>query len=360
MMRWPLGRRWPWITLAVIVVLLIGIDLALPDLVKNTLNRKLDHMGAYHGQASGVRLHLWRGAYSIDELSIERRSGKTSIPLLHAPRMDLSVSWSSLLHGALVGTVDFQSPEINFIDAPATENGKGVDWRTQLERLLPIRLDEVRVHDGTVRFRALSTKPPVDMKATHVDATVLNLTNVRDAGKRGATLDVKANVLGSAPLAINAAFDPLGTLKDFKFNAKVTNIDLTHANDFLQAYVKLDVASGSGDFVMQLEARDGKLSGYAKPLLQHVKVFSWKKDVEEQHDNPLRIAWELLAGGIENVFKNQQNDQFATRIEIHGEIGDSKTSTWQAIVSVLHNAFVEAFRPQFDNLPTKRAGDKND
>lgn len=359
-MTWLLKRRWPWITIAVLAILVVGIDLALPGWLKNTLNRKLDHMGAYHGQIRGVSLHLWRGAYSIDELLIERRSGKTSIPLLHAPRMDVSVSWSALLHGAIVSTIDFQAPEINFIDAPATENGKGVDWRAQLERLMPIRLNEVRVHDGTVRFRALSTKPPVDMKATQFNATVLNLTNVRDAGKRGATLDVKANVLGSAPLAINAAFDPLGTLKDFKFNAKVTNIDLTHANDFLQAYVKLDVASGSGDFVMQLEARDGKLSGYAKPLLQHVKVFSWKKDVEQQHDNPLRIAWELLAGGIENVFKNRQNDQFATRIEIHGEIGNSKTSTWQAIIAVLHNAFVEAFRPQFEKLPTRGPGQHDD
>ncbi|MEP7098813.1 MAG: DUF748 domain-containing protein [Dokdonella sp.] len=359
-MRWPLGRRWPWITIAVIVMLVIGIDLALPSWIKSTLNRKLDHMGAYHGRVRDVSLHLWRGAYSIDELLIERRGGKSSIPLLHAPRMDLAVSWNALLRGAIVSTVDFQSPEINFIDAPATENGKGIDWRVQLERLMPIRLDEVRVHDGTVRFRALSTKPPVDLKATQFNATVANLSNVRDAGKRAATLDAHAQVLGSAPLAINAAFDPLGTLKDFKLNFKITDIDLTRANDFLRAYVKLDVASGSGDFVMQLEASDGKLSGYAKPLLQHVKVFSWKKDVEQEHDNPLRLAWELLAGGIENVFKNQKNDQFATRIEIHGEIGDSKTSTWQAIIAVLHNAFVGAFRPQFENLSKRPTEDQGD
>lgn len=154
MMRGPFWGRWPWIAIVVIAALVIGIDLTSPVWVKRTLNGKLDTMGAFNGHVRGVSLHLWRGAYSIDELLIEGRAGKSSIPLLHAPRMDLALSWNALLRGA--------------------------------------------------------------------------------------------------------------------------------------------------------------------------------------------------------------KDQFATRIEIHGETGDRKISTWQSIMAVLHNAFAEAFRPQFGNLPNRRAGDKDD
>jgi hypothetical protein len=349
-------RRWPWIALVVAIAIGIGIRLALPGWIAEYVNGQLDRMGEYHGELADVDLHLWRGAYSIDDLRIERRNSEAP-PLLQAPRLNLSISWRALLDGGIVASADFDRPEINFIDGPLTQNGKGVDWRAKLENLLPIRLDEVRVHDGTVRFRNPSSRPKVDLKATHFNGTVFNLTNIRGAGPRPARLDATARILESAPFETHADFDPFGALEDFRFDVKATDIDLTKANDFLQAYVKLDAAAGRGDFVMQLEARDGQLTGYAKPLLQHVKIFNWKQDVEQQGDNPLRVVWEAVAGGVQNLFKNAEMDQFATRIEIRGRIGDTKTSTWQSIVAVLHNAFVEAFRPQFERLPTRGPDD---
>jgi hypothetical protein len=58
-----------------------------------------------------------------------------------------------------------------------------------------------------------------------------------------------------------------------------------------------------------------------------------------------------MADGIENLFKNQELDQIATRVEITGTLGDADTSIAQAIVSILVNAFVEAYRPVFEGLP---------
>lgn len=344
-------RRWPWVLLA-LLVLGVVLRLALQPLVEREVNRRLDRMGDYHGEVAGIDLHLWRGAYTIEGLRIVRRNAKAP-PLLDAPRLDLSVSWRALLDGGIVASADFERPEINFIDGSLRDNGGGVDWRDKLESLMPIRLDEVRVREGTVRFRNPASKPRVNLEATQFDGTVTNLTNVREGGQRPATLEATAGLLGSAPLEVKAAFDPFESLRDFRLDLKVTDIDLTRANDFLQAYAKLDAESGSGDFVMQLDASEGRLTGYAKPLLQHVRIFNWKQDVEEQGDNPLRAAWEALAGGIQNLFKNPEADQFATRIEISGRIGDADTDTWKAIVAVLSNAFGEAFRPQFEKLPTR-------
>jgi hypothetical protein len=60
------------------------------------------------------------------------------------------------------------------------------------------------------------------------------------------------------------------------------------------------------------------------------------------------------AGGVENLFKNQSEDQFATRVEIHGTIESKETSAWQAIGAVLHNAFMQAFEPSFERLRERR------
>lgn len=349
----PRSRTLLWSLLA-LLVLLVALRLALPYIVLHTLNKRMDRMGDYHGHVTDVDLHLWRGAYSLDGLEVVKVSGKVPVPLLKTPRMDIKLSWHTLLHGAIRASVDFHRPVLNFVDGSGesdTQAGTGVDWRAQLQQLIPIRLDEVSVHDGTITFRNFVSSPRVDLKATRVDAVITNLTNAdRSQGRRVAHMRASAQILGEAPLETSASFDPLGKLGDFEYRLRVLHIDLTRLNDLARAYAKLDFASGQGDFVMELEARDGALRGYAKPLFHDMKIFSWKQDVEEDDKNPFRIAWEALAQGITSIFKNHPHDQFATRVPIRGRIDNKKISAWKAIVNVLHNAFVKAYTPQLEHL----------
>ena len=141
-------------------------------------------MGDYRGHITDVDLAWWRGAYQINELKIVKTSGKVPVPFLDAPLIDLSVSWRSLWYDhAVVAEVVFVHPELNFVDGGNKQNsqtGQGTDWRRQLEKLLPITLNEVRIENGTLTFRNFNSKPPVDLKATQLDASIRNLTNVRD------------------------------------------------------------------------------------------------------------------------------------------------------------------------------------
>jgi hypothetical protein len=195
---------------------------------------------------------------------------------------------------------------------------------------------------------------------TDVNGTVSNLTNVeRQGGSRVARMHATAKILGNAPLETHAEFDPLQDHGDFKVDLRVTHVDLTKANQLARAYVGLDLASGAGDFTMQLEASHGQLTGYAKPLFQHLQVFSWKQDVEQDHKNPLQLAWEATAQVITSIFKNHSKDQFATRIPISGRIGDKKLGTFQAIINVLRNAFVKAYTPQLEHLKPAPAADQH-
>jgi hypothetical protein len=345
------------IGILVVVALLVAARVALPYVVRDQINKEMATLGPYRGQVADVELHLWRGAYAIKGMLIEKSSSKVPVPLFKAPQIDLSVSWHQLFHGAIVAEVIFDRPEINLVDGRSggdSQSGRGVYWRAELDRLLPIQLNEVRVRDGTVAFRAFDTKPQVELKATEVQATIQNLTNVRGAaGKRVAEFEARAMVLQDAPLETKASFDPFGTLDDFDFNLRVLKLKLTKLNPLLQAYARLDVASGDGELVMELQASDGQLDGYAKPLFQDLKMLSWQQDVVEQHDNPLRLAWEALAGGTAFMFKNQRADQFATRIPIRGDLKNPTTGKLDAFLAIRRNAFVEAFKPQFEAGQTR-------
>ncbi|GAA5136649.1 DUF748 domain-containing protein [Alloalcanivorax gelatiniphagus] len=337
-----------------LIALLLVLHLALPWLVRDYLNKQMADMGDYRGHIEDVDLAWWRGAYRLEGFTIARVDGAVPQPLLDAPAIDLAVSWRALWQDhALVARVLFERPTVTFVDGGADgadQTGAGTDWQARLQQLVPITLNEVRVQNGRLVFRNDHSEPPVNIEATDVNGRVTNLTNTRDTkGTRVATLEARARVLGEAPLETSAAFDPLSDLRDFDFQLRVTDVDLTRLNDFSRAYANLDVQSGRGDLVMELSARDGQLDGYVKPLLKDLDVFDWQQDVAGPDGSVLGGLWEALAGAVQTLFKNQSQDQFATRVPISGQVEDKETGTWAALFGILRNAFVEAFSARFEN-----------
>jgi len=326
----------------------------LPQVVESYVNRKLAVMGSYHGHVDEVDLHLWRGAYTLHGLKIEKSGGKVPVPLLSAPTVQLAISWRGLLEGGVVGTAEFDQPDLNFVDAETDsrqQGGTGVNWRQRLEGLLPIRLDEVVLRRGTIHFRNLGSNPPVDLKATEVEAVVKNLTNVEDRpGSRVATFEGTARILEQAKLDGSGEFDPIGRPDTFALKMRVLDVDLKRANSFVRAYSGLDVASGRGDFVMELTAEKGQVRGYAKPLLRDLKVFSWKRDVDEKGLHPFRLAWQSLTAFAVELFTNRKNDQFGTRVELSGSLDEQDVDVLGALLGIVRNAFIEAYKPDFESL----------
>ncbi|WP_312153710.1 DUF748 domain-containing protein [Pseudomonas sp.] len=345
--------RWPLVGLASLVVLLVALHLALPYLVRDYLNDKLADMGEYRGQITDVDLAWWRGAYQINGLKIVKTTGKVPVPFLDAPLIDLSVSWHSLWYDrAVVAEVVFVRPELNFVDGgnkQTSQTGRGTDWRQQLEKLLPIPLNEVRIDNGTLTFRNFNSKPPVELKATRLQASVRNLTNVRDdKGRRDASFEGSALLLGDAKVESRATFDPFSDFDDFEFRLRATGIQLRRLNDFASAYGKFDFNAGHGDVVIEAQAEKGRLNGYIKPLLRDVDVFNWQQDVENKDKGFFRSIWEALVGASETVLKNQPKNQFATRVELSGSVHQQDISGFEAFLQILRNGFVQAFNARYE------------
>lgn len=350
--------RWPLIGLASLVALLVALHLALPYLVRDYLNDKLADMGDYRGHVADVDLAWWRGAYRINGLRIVKTSGKVPVPLLDAPVIDLSVSWHSLIYDkAVVAKVIFEQPELNFVDGgnkQASQTGQGTDWRQQLEKLLPITLDEVHIDNGTLTFRNFNSNPQVNLKATRLDATISNLTNVRDKqGRRDASFEGTALIAGNAKVESSATFDPFSDFDDFEFRLRATGIELRNLNDFASAYGKFDFSAGHGDVVIEAQAENGRLNGYIKPLLRDVDVFDWQQDVENKDKGFFRSVWEALVGASETVLKNQPKNQFATRVELSGSVHKQNISAFEAFLQILRNGFIQAFNARYEQPAPK-------
>lgn len=342
-----------WILLAVALLLLVA-HLALPHVVLNYLNDKMADMGDYRGHVEDVDLAWWRGAYSVDELVIEKNDEQAQAPLFTASSIDIGVSWRTLWkERALVGEIILHQPHLNFVDSDREDDdqtGEGVDWRDQVDELVPFTLNEIRVVDGQLSFRNFDAEPPVHVYANAINASLYNLTNsANEEQGRVATFEGEAKFFNQAPIQANAHFDPFTDWENFDVNLRMTGLDLTKLNDFSNAYGNFDFAGGTGDLVVEVEARDSQLSGYIKPLLRNVEVFNFEQDVKNEDKGFFRGIWEAVVGGSENILKNQSKDQFATRVELSGSTNNTDISPFQAFIAILRNGFIEAFSTRFES-----------
>lgn len=337
-----------------LVVLLVLVGVLAPFLIQYHLNHNIFRdMGNYTGRVEDVDVNWLSGSYRLEELVLWRKGGNKEVPFFQVADLSIGLSWDAILNGAILAGVVAENAELNFLDATLPEKrqtGKGTNWLDILEELLPTTLHRLEIRRSRITFQNFDTEPNVDIQAHDIEALVTNLTNVKDReGRRVATAKLDAKVLGDAPVTAEAQFDPFD-FNDFIFAAEAQQIDLTRINSVTANYVNVDFASGHGSVFVELTARDGKLSGYIKPLLEDVNIASWEQDVKEQGDNPLQLLWEASLGFLKTLLTNQETKQFATQIDIEGSLDEAKIDSWQAVFGVIRNAFVEAVDARFEEL----------
>lgn len=340
-------RRRMLISLAVLLVALIGLRAALPALIKDYLNQQMASMGVYQGNVSDVDIALWRGAYSLHDLDIVKVDQEVPVPFFTAGTIDLSVSWRALMRGAIVADLTFFSPALHFVDGgeQASQDGSGTDWRQALQELTAIQINQLTIHDGELNFHNFNSQPPVNLALTQLQGSFTNLSNVdrRDTAIY-ADFELDGRLLSSAQASMSGNLDPLGDFRNFIIAMRITGIQLAELNDLTEAYGNFDFESGNGDFVLELQAEDGALSGYARPVMDNVAILDLASDSEK---GLLSVVWESLVATLGQIFRNHPADRIAADIDISGDLDQQDVSSWQAFRSLVRNAFIEAYEAQF-------------
>src|SRR5262249_45081054 len=161
-----------------VAILALGRAL-MPWAVRDYVNRTLDRNPLYSGKIGPVTIHLWRGAYSIDDVNISKTTGNVPVPFFSAKRVDFAIQWGTLLHRKIVGRVLMIEPELNFVQAKSEEEsqiGGGGPWLQMIQDLFPFDINRAVVQDGSVHFRVFQSDQPVDVYLSKVELTVDNLS----------------------------------------------------------------------------------------------------------------------------------------------------------------------------------------
>jgi hypothetical protein len=338
--------------IVLVIALLFGVGRAiLPWALRDYVNRTLDRNPLYAGSIGEVQIHLWRGAYSIQDVRISKTTGNVPVPFYAAKRVDFAIQWNALAHRRVVGRVVMEQPELNFVDAPSEgekQTGAEGPWLQMIRDLFPFKINRAVIKEGSIHFRTYAAQTPVDVYLSHVEATIDNLGNIHDeTNPLVATVEAKALAMDQARFEYRMTLDPFSYRPTFHMTMRLLGLDVTKINDLALAYGKFDFKRGWFDLVIETDAKEGQLTGYVKPLFRNLKVFDLSADI--QSDNVLRFFWQAVVGATTSLLKNRPRDQFGTLVPFTGEASGTTTANILAAVgNILRNAFIRAYLPRLE------------
>jgi hypothetical protein len=343
-------RRFGIVVLVIAVLLIIGRAF-LPGLIRDYVNRTLDRNLLYEGRVAEVEVHLWRGAYSIRDIQINKRTGQVPVPFFAAKRLDFAIQWDALLHRHLVGRFVMDRPELNFVSNPnedESQTGAGGPWLQMIRDLFPFKINSALIKNGSVHFRTYKSQKPVDVYLSQVNGSIDDLSNIRDQlTPLVTTVHVTAMAMDQAKLELKMTLDPFSYRPTFHLALRLLGLDVTKLNDLALVYGKFDFKRGWFDLVVEADSKEGQLTGYVKPLFRDLKIFDLAADLSE--DNVLQFFWQALVGGVTTLFKNFSRDQFGTLIPFSADVSETTSvDILTTIGNILRNAFVRAYLPYLE------------
>ena len=318
-------------------------------------------MDGYYGHVKDVDIALIRGAYRLDSIYINKHDSTTDkqTPFFSSRAIDLSVEWRALFHGSIVGELILEHPDLLFTKdkvEPSDVKEDSSDFKQVLDDFMPLRVNRVEIENGKLRYVDHTSKPKVDIAMTDMHVVALNLRNSYDSAQvLPAKVMARANVY-EGEFTMFVKLNPLAERPTFDLNAEVKNTNLVLLNDFFKAYAKIDVNKGTFGMYTEVASKQGKFTGYVKPIIKDLDVLGH----EDRDDNIFRKLWEALAGAAGQVFRNQPEDQVATKIPFEGDLNSPDADVWTTVVNVLQNAFIRAIQPSIDDEINLAAVDKEE
>lgn len=345
---------------ALVVVLLVSliIRIAAPHAIQYYVNYQLKHTQGITGYVGDVDLFLYKGAYAIDDIEIYAvDSVSAPKPLLGVETLNFSLAWSALLKGNVVTNMVFTRPEIVIYDKdPNTveQNQQVKDettWVGLVNNLVLFSIDSLMVKQGNVTLVNVTNNTEQPTFVSNINARIKNITNAQNLENSLVTsLNIEGKLMGEAMLKLSGKLNPFSKQANFDLNAEVQRFSVKNLDTVFKVYTPFDIEAGGIDGAMELVAKNNNLTGYVKAGVQNLRVFSWREDIEKDDDGIFTVIFEGSVDLLSSILENDESKLVAARIPIEGQLNNTDVSTFQAVVSVLKNAFFDAFNMKIDDV----------
>lgn len=350
-------RRWPWIVLASLVVLVVGFRLALNPLAAWEARKQFSKLKGYRTDFTGLTIRLWKLELDIgNPKAVKDSAGGDKQPVLAIDHLRLAINARQLLHGHVVAQLSLDRPRMFFIAAPNKKEQQAEPETPHLDQVLasmvPLSMELFEVRNGEIIFIDKTNQNFPKLWLQDLQLTLENLaTRPALQQNKASTLAVRATFQETGKLEVFLTADPLRKGLYFDGQAQLTHFPVTELNNIMVSKTGLKLEKGTLDAFAQLKCEGGVISGGIKPVLKNAKVGQGKpNDLGNQLEATLADAGiKLLSDRVPG------RNAVATVLPISGTVKNPNADLWPTVFGVLRNAFVIAVTEGYSQLPPPQA-----
>jgi uncharacterized protein DUF748 len=208
---------------------------------------------------------------------------------------------------------------------------------------MSVRADQIDITKSTFAYENKEATHPYRLFLDEAELHLNNFTNHLTEGTM--VSKVTGKFMGWGPTAIGATFRPETSGPDFDLAVRIEPTPMRLLNDLWRSYGNFDVVGGLFSLYTELKVKNDEVSGYVKPLFTDVKAYDRRQD---QNKGVFHNIYERLIGGVSWLLENRPRDEVATVVTVSGKLTNPKTSTMEAVLGLIQNAFFKAILPGFE------------
>lgn len=342
------NRRKLAIGIGIVLVVLVGIRILLPEIIKKQLNDFLaDFSEVYVFHVADVDLSILRGAYRFE--GVDGRLKKLDREFFKAEHIDVSVSWRDIFSGHLRTDILGQGVEFKgtpeFLQAlkEQTEASKK-DAQKLGDKVFPLHISRIDLRNSKATFADIGGIPEeLQLRLTNVDGRVSNVTATEK--EPNSLINLRAVIQDSATGIIVGEVDQKQVPAEYLFSFELKQFDLTSLNPFLKRRVPLSFEKGKADIYAEVKGENNNVYGYVKPFVKDAEVMGDKGDFKGVKHWSIEVAT-----AFSNVLlKSSREKTVATKFNFAYEAGKFQWNLGDVLGRAFEHGFGNELSPGLEN-----------
>ena len=212
---------------------------------------------------------------------------------------------------------------------------------------IPIRIDSIQVHNGSITFVDRSLKPPVSTGIYQIRGSMRNVSS--KPGER-ATVRIEGKVDNAAPLLIRGEIQPLSDDRVGQVALTLKGLDVTAESPYSRKFSGFPIKKGNLSLDLLY-----KISGQQLKAQNHIQLDQFALgdhvDSPDAMSLPLPLAVALL---------KDRNGMIDIELPVEGDLNDPEFSFGGVVLTVIVNLITKAATSPFALIGALIGGDEED
>jgi hypothetical protein len=329
----------------------------LPALLTWLANVAMRRVPGIRGRVGRMQIDFIAPALSVKGVSVVTLNGGAPGHRIEIGTLALSSRWNAILRGALVASLHVDAPRLLFnadgIRSCHEGDGKkqknqldksGRSWQEKLTQLPRFKVASAMLTGGEVRVAGVPGERGAEVSVDRLNLRAENITNSTELSPTLMTrLSADARLLSSGKFRLEAQGYPLAKVPTFNADLSSSDIDLSVLRNIILKAVDIDVRNGIAGLYVEAAAADGYISGYAKPVFDHLEL------EPPAHSGFFARLKVWAAKALTWLITNKRRDRIATRLDFEGAVDDPDFDITDAVLRFIRNAFSTAERASLEH-----------